>query len=738
MCGQLLKLFFFQGLRVNAKAVHMLLGCIVKVVDNKNKNFLVDIYGFFPQDEYSIKYKNYTGKIYMHNQVAKIGFLVGMCFFFFVKAGAQQVYQGKEDKIIPRSILFGDPKYVQPKISFDGKHLAYLSPCHGVLNVWVGKLGQHKSMHPVSNAKKRGVSYFFWSHDNEHVLYVDDYKGNENWRLYSVNIKTGRTKTLCSYKNTQVNVLATSERRPTEVLVGINKRRADFQDLYILNIKTGGLSLIYENNTFSWFVCDDALRVVVAGQNTPSGGVEVYKIGKNFSKVELLNIQPEDALTFNPLGVDKEKKWLFMLDSSNRDNAALVGVSLTTKERQILAALPKMDVDDVFFHPTDRVPLGYRGAYEKQQWFSLTPDFQEDINYLNNLAAGEFNIINSSLDGQKWIVEYTRDVGVPCYYFYDRWQKKAYFLFSKNPQLDPLPFTKMKTVIIPSRDRLPLVSYLSVPRWVQLKKYSATPCLPLILLVHGGPYARDYWGYNVLHQWLANRGYAVLSVNYRGSSGFGKNFANAGNGEWGGKMHDDLVDATAWAMDKGLTVKDKIAIMGGSYGGYAALVGLTKTPELFACAVDIVGPSNLKTLVSSVPEYWKPFFPIFKKMIGGDLDSTEGRLSLEKRSPLNYVDNIKRPLLIGHGAFDPRVKQAESDQMVHQMLAKGVPVTYVLYPDEGHGFRRPENRLSFFAVTEAFLNQHLKGRLEPLKEKDFKNSSIQIKAGKENITELKI
>lgn len=674
----------------------------------------------------------------MLNQVAKISFWVGICFFFFIKAGAEHGFPVKEDKIIPRSMLFGDPKYVQPKISFDGKYLAYLSPCHGALNVWVGKLGQHKSMHPVSNNKKRGVSSFFWSYDNEHLIYADDYKGNENWRLYSVNIKTGRTKTLCAYKNTQVNVIAASPRRPEEILVGINKRRADLQDLYVLNIKTGTLSLIYENNSFSWFVCDDALRVVVAGQNTSSGGVEVFRLGKNFSKVEILNVKPEDVLTFVPLGVDKGRQWLFVLDSTDRDGAALVKVSLTTKEKQTLAALPKMDVDDVFFHPKTKSPQGYRGAYEKQQWFSLTPEFQEDINYLNNLAAGEFSVANSSLDGQKWIVKYTRDVGLPYYYFYDRGQKKAYFLFSSNPQIESLPFTKMKTVIIPARDRLPLVSYLSIPRWVQLKKYSATPSLPLILLVHGGPYARDYWGYNVLHQWLANRGYAVLSVNYRGSSGFGKFFANAGNGEWGGKMHDDLVDATAWAIEKGLTVKDKVAIMGGSYGGYAALVGLTKTPELFSCAVDIVGPSSLKTLAASVPEYWKPFWPVFKKMIGGDLDSAEGVLALEKRSPINYVDNIKKPLLIGHGAFDPRVKQEESDRLVKQMLSKNIPVTYVLYPDEGHGFSRPENRLSFFAVTEAFLYQHLRGRLEPLKEKDFKNSSIQIKAGKENITELKI
>lgn len=671
----------------------------------------------------------------MRNHVVKmLSVLVVMLFFY----GLHAEPIGKEDKLIPRSVLLGDPKYVQPRISCDGKFLAYLSPSHGALNVWVGKLGQHKSMHPVTNYKKRGVASFFWAHDNEHILYVDDYNGNENWRLYQVNVKTGRSKVLCSYKNVQVNLLALSRFFPEEVLIGINRRRADFQDIYRLNIKTGKMSLVFENNNFSGFVFNEKLKLIIASETTPQGGLVVYRLGKNFSKVELLSVEPENALTFNLLSLNKEGDLLYLLDSSNRDNAALISIDLRTKEKKQLAEHAKADIDNVFFHPKELVPLGYRGTYEKQQWFSLNQEFQEDINYLNNLAPGEFNIIDSSLNGQKWLIEYNRDVGVPNFYYYDRWQKKAYFLFSKNPHLEQMPFTKMKTVVIKARDNLPLVSYLSVPRWVHLKKYSAIPSLPLVLFVHGGPYARDCWGYNTIHQWLANRGYAVLSVNYRGSSGFGKIFTNAGNGEWGGKMHDDLVDAVTWAIEQGITSPGKVAIMGGSFGGYAALVGLTKTPDLFAGAIDIVGPSNLKTLMSSVPEYWKPSFPVFKKMIGGDLDSPEGRLFLEKRSPITYVDNIKKPLLIGHGAFDPRVKQEESEQMVNLMLSKKIPVTYILYPDEGHGFKRPENRLSFFAVTESFLAQHLHGRLEALKEKEFRHSSLQIKAGKENISNLKL
>ncbi len=257
------------------------------------------------------------------------------------------------------------------------------------------------------------------------------------------------------------------------------------------------------------------------------------------------------------------------------------------------------------------------------------------------------------------------------------------------------------------------------------------------MLVHGGPSARDYWGYEPIPQWLTNRGYAVLSVNYRGSTGFGKDFLNAGNGEWGAKMHEDLLDAVQWAIDQKIADPQKVAIMGGSYGGYATLVGLTFTPDVFACGIDIVGPSNLLTLVESIPPYWKPFLTAFKVTIGADFDTAEGKEFLKKRSPIYYVDQIKKPLLICQGSNDPRVKQAESDQIVKEMEERNIPVTYILYPDEGHGLTRPENRLSFFGIAEAFLAQNLGGRSQPLTEKDFNSSSFQVKAGEEMISGLK-
>jgi dipeptidyl aminopeptidase/acylaminoacyl peptidase len=309
------------------------------------------------------------------------------------------------------------------------------------------------------------------------------------------------------------------------------------------------------------------------------------------------------------------------------------------------------------------------------------------------------------------------------------------FLFNNRDDIADYPLVKMHDRVIKSRDGLDLVCYLSLPPGSDPDGDGVpNKPVPLILDVHGGPWARDDWGFNSSHQWLANRGYAVLNVNYRGSTGFGKNFLNASNGQWSGKMHEDLLDAVKWAVDNKIADQDKVAIMGGSYGGYATLVGLTYTPDAFACGVDIVGPSSLVTLLQHVPEYWMPFMPVMKIRVG-DVDTEEGRKALLEKSPLTRVDKIKRPLLIGQGANDPRVKQQEADQIVKAMEEKKIPVTYVLYPDEGHGFHRPENNTSFNAVTEAFLAKQLGGRFQPVGE-DFKGSTITVPAGADQVPGL--
>ena len=341
-----------------------------------------------------------------------------------------------------------------------------------------------------------------------------------------------------------------------------------------------------------------------------------------------------------------------------------------------------------------------------------------------------------TLDDSQWTVAYILDNGPVKFYRYIRKpERKMVFLFNNRDDLEQYPLVKMHDRVIKSRDGLDLVCYLSLPPGTDADGDGVPDHpLPLVLDVHGGPWSRDSWGLNGQHQWLANRGYAVMNVNYRGSTGFGKKFLNASNGEWSGKMHDDLLDVVKWAIDHKIAEKDKVAIMGGSYGGYATLVGLTYTPDTFACGVDIVGPSSLVTLLQHVPEYWMPFMPVMKIRVG-DVSTEEGRAALLKRSPLTLVDKIKKPLLIGQGANDPRVKRAEADQIVKAMNEKHIPVTYVLYPDEGHGFHRPENNTSFNAVTEAFLSKQLGGRYQPVGD-DFKGSTITVPNGADQVPGL--
>jgi len=410
-------------------------------------------------------------------------------------------------------------------------------------------------------------------------------------------------------------------------------------------------------------------------------------------------------------------------------------VNIDSMQTKVLAEDPKADVSGIVAHPTEKHPQAVQSTFERRKWQILDKSIEPDLEYLKTVADGELNITSRTTNDQDWIVAYVMDDGPVRYYHYDREAKKASFLFTNRKDLEGLKLAKMHTATVKSRDGLDIVCYYTLPFWTDPDN-DAKPsaALPTVLFVHGGPWARDDWSYNPYHQWLANRGYAVLSVNYRGSTGFGKDFINAGNLEWAGKMHDDLLDAVAWAVEKGIADKDHVAIMGGSYGGYATLVGLTFTPEQFACGVDIVGPSSLITLLETIPPYWKPMLDVFTTRVG-DHRTEAGRKLLESRSPLTYVDRINKPLLIGQGANDPRVKQSEADQIVAAMTKKNIPVTYVLYPDEGHGFARPENSMSFNAVAELFLAEHLGGRAEPMSE-DISGSSITVPEGTEHVPGL--
>ena len=619
------------------------------------------------------------------------------------------------------------------RISPDGEYLSYLAPVEGVLNVWV--VDDPGSARPITRDEERGIRDYNWTYDGQHILYIQDARGDENWHVYATNIATGETRDLTPFEKVNSQILSVNEKTPNEILVGINNRNPQLHDVYRIELSTGERTLIEENPGFVSYLFDNDDRTRFAMTFSPTGGQVILQRDESNQWQPFLEVPNTDAMTTGLAGFDKSNQILYLIDSRKRNTAALFSLDLASGKQELVAEDDRADVGGMLIHPTEKHAQAVSFIYNRNRWHVLDPAIQGDMDYLHSVEDGELSITSRTLDDRLWIAAYALDNGPVKYYLYDRVRKQANYLFSNRTDLDEYQLAKMHSLIIKSRDGWNLVSYLTLPAG-SAPDGDARPSnpVPLVLLVHGGPWGRDIWGYDSQHQWLSNRGYAVLSVNFRGSTGFGKEFTNAGNGEWAGKMHDDLIDAVNWAIREKITQRDQVAIMGGSYGGYATLVGLTFTPDTFVCGVDIVGPSNLVTLLQNVPPYWVPILPMMKDRVG-DWTTEEGQKSLLAKSPLARVDQIQRPLLIGQGANDPRVKQVESDQIVEAMKEKNIPVTYVLYPDEGHGFARPENRLSFYAVAEAFLSEHLGGRFESVGE-DFQGSKIRVPEGADQVPGL--
>jgi dipeptidyl aminopeptidase/acylaminoacyl peptidase len=646
------------------------------------------------------------------------------------RAAAQE-----EVPLIPRQVLFGNPDRSGVRLSPDGTAISWLAPVDGVMNLWVAPTRDLAAARAVTRDTGRGIAQYSWAYDNRHVVYRQDKGGDENWRIYALDLVTLAVRDLTPLPGAQARIEETSPDFPGEMLVGLNDRDKRLHDLYRVVIATGERTLVQKNEGYSGFGTDGQFRVRFAGKVRPDGGITFLKRTEAGTFEPFLEVDHEDASTTGPLGFDASGTILYARDSRGRDTAALFTMDLATGATTLVAEDPKADVGALMTHPATGKLEAAAFTYDRTRWQVLDPAVQADLDALKAVDPGELTITSRTQKDDLWTVAFLKDAGASRYYLYERATKQATYLFSNRKDLDGLPLVPMHPVVIPSRDGLSLVSYLSLPKACD-PSGSGKPAhpVPLVLDVHGGPWARDGWGYNPIHQWLANRGYAVLSVNFRGSTGFGKKFLVAANGEWAGKMHDDLLDAVDWAVKQGIADRAKVAISGGSYGGYATLVGLTFTPEVFACGVDVVGPSSLVTLLESIPPYWKPQLDMMKKRVG-DPTTEEGRKFLIERSPLTHVAKIQRPLLIGQGANDPRVKQAEADQIVKAMTENKIPVTYVLYPDEGHGFARPPNRISFFAVQEAFLAPILGGRAEPLG-KDLKGSTLTVPAGAEGIAGL--
>lgn len=613
-------------------------------------------------------------------------------------------------ELIPREVLFGNPERTSPRLSPDGKFMAWLAPDQGVLNVWVRTVGKEDDR-VITKDRKRGIRFYFWAEDSEHVLYIQDRDGDENWHLYSVNLNSNVIRDLSPFLGIRVQQVFTNPKFPQEILMGMNLRDARVFDIYRVDLRTGAITLEAENpGNFMGWVTDHNFQIRAAVAALPDGGLQLMlRESPAVPFNPFLTWGPEDNGA--PYGFTPDGQGLYIGDSLESDTTQLYQIDIATKKKKFLAHNPEVDLGPVFIHPTKHHAQAVGWVKDRLAWKVLDPAIADDFATLAQVQRGDFRIVNRDNADKTWLVAYTSDTAPVSYYAYDRASKRATFLFTNRPELEKYTLAPMKPVTISSRDGLALHSYLTVPVGMEAKK------LPLVLFVHGGPWARDTWGYHSWAQWFANRGYACLQVNFRASAGFGKKFLHAGDREWGAKMHDDLIDAVNWAIREGIADPKRVVIAGGSYGGYATLVGAAFTPDVFVAAIDIVGPSNLVTLLKSIPPYWAPMQHMFRVRVG-DVE-TEPEF-LESRSPLFKADQIKIPMLIAQGANDPRVKQRESEQIVAAIRAKGKEVDYLLFPDEGHGFARPENSLAFCAAAEQFLAKVVGGRAEPPSEAEAK------------------
>ena len=617
--------------------------------------------------------------------------------------------------LIERAKLFGNPARAQGRISPDGKWLAWIAPKDGVMNIWVAPVADPAKARALTAEKVRPIRAYYWAPDSASILFINDKGGDENFLLYGVDVATGAQKSLTPFEKTRAQVLGVSRSVKDRILVGLNNRDPRWHDVYSLDLKTGKLSLVMPGDGFGGFDIDEQLRVRTAYKPTPEGGYELYSVenGK-VAQTPAETVSFEDSGSFQGVGFTVDGATRYWVDPRNRDTAVLVAEDVKSGARTVLGESPKADIESAMVNPQTGKLDAYAVNYLTNEWTALDPAVKGDLDFLKANLKGDIVVTSRTDADDLWTVAVDPVTAPSALYLYDRKAKTLTKLYVTRPELEGAPLAAMHPVEIKARDGLVQPSYLTLPPGSDSDgDGKPDKPVPLVLLVHGGPWARDAYGFNSMHQWLANRGYAVLSPNFRSSTGFGKAFTNAGNLQWGAKMHDDLLDAVDWAVKAGITTKDKVAIMGGSYGGYATLAGLAFTPDEFACGVDIVGPSNLNTLLASVPAYWEAGRrQMYRRM--GDPGTPEGAALLKERSPLSKADQIKKPLLIGQGANDPRVNQAESDQIVKALQAKNIPVTYVLFPDEGHGFARPENSIAFYAVSEQFLERCLGGRAEPI------------------------
>jgi dipeptidyl aminopeptidase/acylaminoacyl peptidase len=615
-------------------------------------------------------------------------------------------------ELIPREILFGNPVRTRPRLSPDGKLLAYLAPVNNVLNIWLSTIGAEDDR-PITSDAARGIHYYSWAQDSKHILYAQDAEGNENWRMYAVDIESREIEDFTPFENIQVQFIETNSSFPDEVIFSMNKEDPKMHDLYHLNLVSGELNFIAKNpGDFIDWIIDTHFKVRGAIAAKEDGGFDLMVRENDEAEWRVvLSWDAEDGMTSAPNYVSpptvysEDGKYIYMMDSRDANSGRLVQLNVATGETEVLVEDPQYDVSrHAIMNPVTNAVQAIAVQKARLDWVILDRSLDDDFKAIAAVDRGDFYVLSRDNEDETWLVAFEKDNGPVTYYVYDRQNRQGIYLFNQKPELDQYTMALMEPFSFTSRDGLTIHGYITYPRGKERRN------LPLVLDVHGGPWARNRWKFDSEAQWFADRGYVCLQVNFRGSLGYGKDFVNAGDKEFGGKAQDDLTDAVYWAIEKGIADPDRIAIWGGSYGGYAALVGATFTPDLYCCAVDIFGPSNLITFIEAIPPWFSTLLGTIHKRIGNPETEEE---FLKSRSPLFKVDQIEIPILIAQGANDVRVKQSESEQIVEAMKEKGIEYEYMLFPDEGHGFRKPDNRMKFYATAERFLAKHLGGRYEP-------------------------
>ena len=651
--------------------------------------------------------------------------------------------------ILPLERLMAPGSFGTPLISPDGSLISWIAPLDGISNLYVAPVDDIAAARPVTRFTEGGLRgtnvsgkvIYRWHYDSRRVIFPMDYDGDENWDIHIVDVETGEERNLTPVPDKKVEIIAYGRAKPDDVLVSVVTFGQTNPDVYHLNLGSGEFTLVQKNEGSLTYLADSDLKIRLSMSFSDEGGLDVYQFStapEAGGRGDLIyQVAPDDLPAYTTaayqgiIRFDATGEHLYIYDAQGRDKAALVTVDLETGELNLLAEDDRVDIGSVIYHPTKATVQAYATNWIETEWTAIDPEISADLEALAQIKDGELSVLSRSEDDNKWIVQYMSSDEPVSFYLYDRESKSGQFLFTSTPQLEGLKLSRMHPYVLTTDDGFDLVSYVTLPPWTDPDDDGRPDQpVPMVVYVHGGPSdERAQVGFGALVHWLTNRGYGFLYVNFRGSAGFGKAYMNAQKMEWGGKMHQDVLDQVQWAIDEGVADPDKVAILGGSYGGYEALVGMTMTPDIFACGIAIVGPSNLEIFMP----HWDE--DRMGKIIG-DPRTKEGRAFLRSRSPINFAQNTKNPVLIGQGARDSRVPQEQSDTVVEKMQQAGVEVTYIVYPDEGHGFANPANNMSFYAITEVFLGQCLGGRYEPI-DVQIEGSSVQVPVGGEHIPGLK-